>query len=116
MICIITCIFLLWFWYLNLLLFIDTRGVGFLRYFQVKQLPNFLLASPTLSLAIGSVILYSNLLYKAFHPLRMHRKNDFTLVPKSVETNKSSDAPHASANDMSYNNGQGINSQFFEHL
>ncbi|XP_042445987.1 GPI mannosyltransferase 2-like [Zingiber officinale] len=81
-------------------------GVGFLRYFQVKQLPNFLLASPTLSLAIGSVILYSNLLYEAFQPLHMHKKNDFTLVSKSVESNKSSDAPHASANDMSYNNGQ----------
>ncbi|XP_074571597.1 uncharacterized protein LOC141828126 [Curcuma longa] len=81
-------------------------GVGFLRYFQVKQLPNFLLASPTLSLAIGSVILYSNLLYEAFQPLHIHKKNDFTLVPKSVEANKSSDAPHASANDMSYNNGQ----------
>eukprot|EP00250_Pteridium_aquilinum_P015990 c22875_g1_i1 orf=90-1604(+) len=32
--------------------------VGFLRYFQVKQLPNFLLASPTLFLAGWSIFFY----------------------------------------------------------
>lgn len=37
----------------------NARGVGFLQYFQLKQLPNFLLASPILSLAVSSIIYYA---------------------------------------------------------
>ncbi|KAL0355459.1 UNVERIFIED_CONTAM: GPI mannosyltransferase 2, partial [Sesamum radiatum] len=41
-------------------------GVGFLRYFRVKQLPNFLLASPILSVAFCSIVYYVKLWPEVF--------------------------------------------------
>ena len=41
------------------MVYVHARGVGCLRHFQVKQLPNFLLASPILSLALCSIVHYA---------------------------------------------------------
>ncbi|VFQ69908.1 unnamed protein product [Cuscuta campestris] len=48
-------------------------GVGFLRYFQIKQIPNFVLASPVLSLALCSIIHYVKLEPKVFLSLGFRR-------------------------------------------
>lgn len=71
----------------NCFSFFYFRGVGFLRYFQVKQLPNFLLASPVLSLAFCSIVLYASTLPKVFQSLR---KGRIVLYP--VGDNRSSDS------------------------
>ncbi|KAK4839317.1 hypothetical protein QYF36_020955 [Acer negundo] len=60
--------------------------VGFLRYFQFKQLPNFLLASPILSLALCSIIHYAKSQPKLFFSLGFQESNegqDFTPVLSS---------------------------------
>ncbi|KAI4332567.1 hypothetical protein L6164_017463 [Bauhinia variegata] len=44
-------------------------GVGFLRYFQLRQLPNFLLACPILSLALCSIVHYAKSMPKNFFSL-----------------------------------------------
>ncbi|KAM1341010.1 hypothetical protein ACFX2F_005513 [Malus domestica] len=44
-------------------------GVGFLRYFQVKRLPNFLLASPILSLTLCSIVHYAKSKSETFFSL-----------------------------------------------
>ncbi|CAM8895709.1 unnamed protein product [Rhodiola kirilowii] len=51
-------------------------GVGFLRYFQLKQLPNFLLASPILFLAICSVVHFMRLRPSLFISLGFKASNE----------------------------------------
>ncbi|CAM8951644.1 unnamed protein product [Rhodiola kirilowii] len=51
-------------------------GVGFLRYFQLKQLPNFLLASPILFLAICSVVHFVRLRPSLFISLGFKASNE----------------------------------------
>ena len=52
------------------------RGVGFLRYFRIKQLPNFLLASPILSLALCSLIHYAKSEPRKFFSLGFHASTE----------------------------------------
>ncbi|TXG68198.1 hypothetical protein EZV62_003133 [Acer yangbiense] len=67
--------------------------VGFLRYFQFKKLPNFLLASPILSLAICSITHYAKSQPKRFFSLGFQESNegqDFTPVLSSSGTDPKS--------------------------
>nr|KAJ0219363.1 hypothetical protein LSAT_V11C300104940 [Lactuca sativa] len=52
-------------------------GVGFLKYFKLKQLPNFLLSSPILLIEVCSIIHYVKLQPEAFFSL------GFQVAPKS---------------------------------
>ncbi|XP_021771956.1 GPI mannosyltransferase 2-like isoform X2 [Chenopodium quinoa] len=77
-------------------------GVGFLQYFQFKQLPNFLLASPVLSLAICSIISYLKADPENFFSLGFRaalKKNNAASFLFSREEEPVEDDNHSAANE-----------------
>ncbi|CAN1260066.1 GPI mannosyltransferase 2 [Linum perenne] len=69
-------------------------GVGFLRYFQFKQLPNFLLASPILSLAVCSILHYVISHPQIFFSLGFQVPRQNTSPRTSVTSNEKSGVSH----------------------
>ncbi|KAG0450437.1 hypothetical protein HPP92_026757 [Vanilla planifolia] len=63
-------------------------GVGFMRYFQVNQLPNFLLASPILSIATASIICYGDFLRQYLQPLRKRACMATDSMPCQLESER----------------------------
>lgn len=57
----------------------------------MKQLPNFLLASPVLSLAVYSIVHYTKMLRQLFESNSIHELIVATVERRSIEAYKSSD-------------------------
>lgn len=79
---------------------LNARGVGFLQYFQLKQLPNFLLASPILSLAVSSIVYYAKSEPEKFFSLGFHSSAEdksSAAVFFSLEANMRSSDGHVNA-------------------
>ncbi|KAJ4824739.1 hypothetical protein Tsubulata_014998 [Turnera subulata] len=67
-------------------------GVGFLRYFQLKQLPNFMLASPILSLALCSILHYVRSQPEIFLSLSFRASNEEKRIAASWSSPDTLDA------------------------
>ncbi|KAF5735719.1 GPI mannosyltransferase 2 isoform X1 [Tripterygium wilfordii] len=88
-------------------------GVGFLRYFQLKQLPNFVLASPILILTLCSIVCY----------VKLRHEIVFSLGFQASDEEKESMALFSSSNSMQlskvasvYNKKRGMGSKFKQQL
>jgi phosphatidylinositol glycan class V len=57
----------------------------------VKQLPNFLLASPVLSLAVYSIVYYSKMLHQLFQSTSIHKLIVAVVEESSIDSYESSD-------------------------
>ncbi|KAG6404062.1 hypothetical protein SASPL_136299 [Salvia splendens] len=80
-------------------------GVGFLRYFQVKQLPNFLLASPILSLALCSIVYYVKLWPEVFLSLGLRvSQKESKMVGSSLSTEPEGQASRSGISEYSATN------------
>lgn len=82
----------------------------------MKQLPNFLLASPILSLAICSIIHYASMLLQVFRSLDAHDHNSFAALLSLLGTNEISDAVGVSKNNLSSKTFQGTSSSAFSNF
>lgn len=83
--------------------------MGFLRYFQVKNVPNFLLALPILSLALCAITYYVKLWPEVFLSLGLQTSStqkEFVGSPLSMRV----DGQQSNARSVTPNLSQGMHS------